>query len=246
MHPEFRAGTTRALPLIAGLAPFALLLGATIADSDTPLAGWVGTFLGIGGSAHLAVLNLAGQNAGIAAAVLTGLLINARLTVYAASMGPDWRSESRTFRMIAALSLVDPNWALARGRYDEPGSPADKRNYFIGVTLALWGAWVVLVTVGVLAGHSLPSGLGLEVVVPLCLAALAVPHLRTRGGQAAAVAGGVVAVLTLHWPNGTGLLAALAAGTVAGLVADRPTVLAVVPDKDPGDCVGADCLEAAA
>ncbi|MFM2076504.1 MAG: hypothetical protein RJA49_394, partial [Actinomycetota bacterium] len=54
--PATRAGMLAMLPLIAGYLPFALVVGAAVAEHGTPWAGWAGSWLIYGGSAHLATV----------------------------------------------------------------------------------------------------------------------------------------------------------------------------------------------
>ena len=87
-----------------------------------PLAGWAGSWLIFGGSAHLAAIRTLDQ-AGAVAAILTGLLINARLLVYSASLARRWRGQPRWFRVAAAGLIIDPTWAAAErhaGRLHRP------------------------------------------------------------------------------------------------------------------------------
>ena len=74
--------------------------------------------------------------------------------------------------------------------------------------------------VGAMVGPRL-DGLDLQIVVPLCLLALVGSALRDAASRRVVAAAAVVAFLTVHWPSGTGLLAAIAAGALAGLVHDR-------------------------
>jgi predicted branched-subunit amino acid permease len=81
--------------------------------------------------------------------------------------------------------------------------------------------WSALIAVGAIAGGRLDS-LRLDVVVPLCLATLVGPMLRDRGGRAAVVAAASVATLGSRLPAGAVLLAAIAAGALAGAAFHAP------------------------
>ena len=50
------AGAAAMAPLVVAYAPFALVIGSTVATLDQPVAGWAGSWLIYGGSAHLAAL----------------------------------------------------------------------------------------------------------------------------------------------------------------------------------------------
>ncbi len=78
-------------PVIVAYVPFALVVGASIASSAQPWAAWAGTWLVYGGAAHLALLDVLAHGGGWLPAAAVGLLVNVRLTAYAAAMAPAWR-----------------------------------------------------------------------------------------------------------------------------------------------------------
>ena len=110
------------------------------------LAGWSGSWLIYGGSAHLAVLR--SLDAGLLVAVVTGLLINARLLVYSASLARRWHDQPRWFRVVARR---------AHHRPDVGGSRAPRRRRCIrrrpatvlpGAGVVLGVGWSTLIAVG--------------------------------------------------------------------------------------------------
>jgi predicted branched-subunit amino acid permease len=121
------AGVLAMLPMVAGLAPFALVLGSAIANHATPVAGWAGIWPIFSGSAHLIVLQVVDEGGGASLAIASGLLVNARVGVYSASLAARWRGQPTWFRVVAAALLIDPTWALAEERSSRPGSAADQR-----------------------------------------------------------------------------------------------------------------------
>ena len=100
-------------PMVVVYVPFALLVGSAAASSANPLAAWLATWTIYGGAAHLAVLEVLAHGSGWVAAALVGLLVNARLSAYAAAMAPDWRSAPLARRALAGALLTDAPWALA-------------------------------------------------------------------------------------------------------------------------------------
>ena len=108
------AGARAMAPVVVGYVPFALLVGAHVATSADPLAAWLGTSTIYGGAAQLAVLDVLAGGGSVVAAALTGLLLQARLAVYAAALAPDWRSASLPSRLLAAFTLTDVPWALSQ------------------------------------------------------------------------------------------------------------------------------------
>jgi predicted branched-subunit amino acid permease len=219
---ELRRGAASSLALLVGFAPFALVIGATVAEHPSPSAGWAASWLIYGGSAHLAVLDLT-STGGVLVAVVTGIVINARLVIYSAALAPHWRTEPWTVRALMAPTIVDPTFALVEPRYREGGSRREKRAYYLGAALTLWFGWMALITVGMVAGGRVPAGVGLEVAVPICLTALVVPSLSSHPGRLAVFVAVVVAIAGSGWPAGSGLLAAIVGGALAGGIAERNT-----------------------
>jgi predicted branched-subunit amino acid permease len=213
-------GVTAMAPLVLAYAPFALVIGAVVRDVDPQLAGWAGSWLIFGGSAHLAALQGLADGTPVVA-VATALLVNTRLLVYGASMAPRWRDQPAWFRVIAPAMLIDPTWALAERHAGALVTPADQRRFFLAAALTLGVAWSAVMAAGVLVGDRLPH-IGLELAAPLCLIALIGPRLSDRRHRWAAVTAGLVAVVGSTWPAGTGIAAAIAAGTLAAHVAGAP------------------------
>lgn len=216
-----RAGVLAMAPMVLAYAPFALIIGSTVATVDEPVAGWAGSWLILGGSAHLAALQgIAGGGALLA--IATALLVNTRLLVYGMSMAPRWREQPRWFRLLAPALLIDPTWALA-ARQATAGkhlTPVEERQFFLATGLTLGAGWSATMGIGALLGDRLPD-IGLELAAPLCLIALVAVRLRDREHRAAAVGAAIVALMTTTWPGGAGTAAAIAAGVVAAQLGDR-------------------------
>jgi len=212
-----RDGVLAVAPIALGYVPFALVVGATVAEEHAGLGGWAGSWLIYGGSAHLAALRVL-HSSGALVAIVTGLLVNARMAVYSASLGRRWHAQPRWFRAVAAALVIDPTWALVM---DRPiGSAAAERRFFLGVGLTLGAVWSAAIGVGASIGARLHVA-SLEVVAPLCLVMLIAPRLRQRADRAAVLAGVVVAIAAHGLPSGTAVGLAIVAGWVAGELAER-------------------------
>jgi predicted branched-subunit amino acid permease len=205
--------------LLAGYIPFALVIGEIAAANGGPFAGWTGGWLIFGGSAHLAALRTL-DHAGAVAAILTGLLINARLVVYSASLARHWSGQPTWFRVAAAGLIIDPTWAVAEPHAAQCDDLREQRGYFMGVGLTLALGWTTAIAIGAVIGARLDS-IDLSIVIPLCLLGLLGAGLRRGGTRAVIFVAAAVALLTTSWPSGTGLLAAVVAGCVTGIVNER-------------------------
>jgi predicted branched-subunit amino acid permease len=217
---ELRRGALAMLPLLAGYTPFGLLIGVAVAANPTPAAGAAGAWLIFGGSAHLLVLQMTAAGAPVVVTALTGLLVNARVSVLSAGLAADWRGAPLRHRALAAALVLEPTWALAERRAAAGATAAERQAHHVGAGVVLAAGWAALIGTGAVLGARLESQ-ALQVLGPACLVALVGPHLRGRSGAAAATAAAAVALGTLSWPAGTGLLAAMAAGTVAAALAGR-------------------------
>jgi predicted branched-subunit amino acid permease len=218
---EARRGAMAMAPMLIGYAPFAAVVGATVAAQQERLAAWAGTWLIYSGAAQLAVLGALGSGSGLALTVAAGMIVNARLLVYSAALAPHWRTEQRWVRTLAAALLTDAVWALASRRYSEPGTPSQRRWYYFGAALTLWSGWVAMVTAAAMLGDRFKVDLGLGLAAPLCLLFLVAPALRTSGGRASAGAAALVALGAEVVAVDAGLVAAVSAGSVAGLLMER-------------------------
>ena len=214
------AGVMAMVPMVAGLAPFALVLGSVIAEHSTPLAGWAGTWPIFSGSAHLIVLRVVDDGGGAPLAIASGLLVNARLGIYSASLAARWKGQPSWFRVVAAPLLIDPTWALAEERLSRPGSATDHRRYYLGAGITLAVGWAMMVTAGMVVGRHFRGAFGLDLAVPLCLVALMGPRLGRWSDAGVVATAGLVAAMTAGWLPGTGLLLAIAAGVAVGRLGD--------------------------
>jgi len=207
------AGAAAMAPFVIAYIPFAVVIGSTAATVDQPFAGWAGSWLIYGGSAHLAALQSLAAGS-VVLAIVTGLLVQARLLVYGAGVAPLWRDQPTWFRALAPAFLVDPTWALAARHAATDPTPGEQRRFFLGAGVTLGIGWSGAMAVGVLMGARIPH-VGFDLAAPLCLIALVGPRLRDRGHRVAAVSAALTFVPASGWPFGSGVLAAIVAGAVA-------------------------------
>lgn len=212
---EFRRGAVAMLPLLAGVAPFACLVGVAISASAHPAAAWTGVWLVFAGTAQLTAVQLVGSGAGVLAAAATALVVNARLAVLSLTLAPHWRGTRLSSRLVAAATVVDPTWFVAMPRFAEGGDPAAGRRYYYGASLALWIGWPAMVTMAMLAGTAVPPEAGLELLAPVSLMAMVARPARTRRGIVTVAAAATAALASSSLPSSLALLTAVAAGVLA-------------------------------
>lgn len=219
MPSPVRDGVAAMLPLVIAYAPFAIVIGTTAAERGTPLAGWAGSWLIYGGSAHLAALRTL-DGGGWAMAIATGVLINARLLVYSAGLARRWTHQPRWFRFVAAGLIIDPTFAAGERFADGCASATDQRRHFIAMAVTLGLGWSAAIGAGALLGSRV-GGIDVGIVVPLCLVSIVGSALRVPASRVVVVVAAVLAICAGAMPAGTGLLLAIAGGAAAGCLWDR-------------------------
>lgn len=223
LHPAVAAGVRDSLPVLAGVVPFAIAIGAAVAASSMDdFAGWTGSFLVWAGSAHLAAVTLLGSGSSWLAALVTGLAINARFAVYSATLSPLFGGQPAWFRWTAPHFLVDQSFALALSRSpEERQDPAWFRRYYLALAATITLFWVPSIAVGVLAGPVIPESWPIEFAGPAALISLLAPGIRNQPALAAAVVGAVVCVALLPVAGSGAVILAAVVGIGAGALTER-------------------------
>jgi 4-azaleucine resistance transporter AzlC len=179
------------------------------------------------GSSQFAALAVLAAGGGAPAAIIAGILLNARYGPMGVALAPSL--EGGALRRAAhGQAMIDASWAMASlggGRFDP--------SFMVGATLPSYPMWVAGTAIGVFAGDLIgdPDRLGLDAMFPaFFLALLAGGELRS-GRRAVAVAclGAAIALVMVPLvPPGVPVIAASAAallglgGAGAERDVDRP------------------------
>ena len=194
------------VPAAAALgASFGVLARAAHLDAAAAIVMSATTFAG---SAQVAAVSVLGAGGGVAAAVVAGLLLNARYAPIGITIAQSFRGNVLT-RLMESQLVVDESWALAGG-----GTKRFDRRVFLVVGLMLWVAWTGGTAAGALLGRALgdPSALGLDGAFAAIFIALLAMQLRDRRRVAAAAGGAVIAAALIpSAPAGMPIIAATAA-----------------------------------
>jgi predicted branched-subunit amino acid permease len=166
------------------------------------------------GGAQFAALYIVLGGGGPAAAVLAGLVLNARMLPFGFAVA-DVLDLPWPARLAGSHLVVDESVAFALAQRD----PARRRAAFLACGALLFVVWNAGSVAGVLAGKAVgnPRALGLDAASPMVLLALVLPALREPRARRAALAGAAVALAaTPFLPGGLPVLLALLGLAAAG------------------------------
>ncbi|GGR80540.1 hypothetical protein GCM10010169_25920 [Micromonospora fulviviridis] len=213
MRTAYRTGDARLLRDVAAIGAAMLAVGASFGAVAVAagLPAWATLAMSVlvyAGGAQFMAVGLVAAGSPLAA-VLAGLLLNARHLPFGLALGGAL-GPGRRQRLLGSHLMTDEATAFALAR---PAGPGRRRAFWLaGVLLFL--AWNAGTGLGVLAGGAVgdPGALGLDAAFPAGLAALLLPSLRDRETRRVALTGAGLAVLaTPLLPAGLPVLLALAA-----------------------------------
>jgi predicted branched-subunit amino acid permease len=214
------SGVRAIAPLVAGLAPLALTVGATGARADIPiLAAWLSSALLYGASGQLTWMEVLDAGGPAALAVAAPVIVNLQMLLYGTAMRPYWASESRRWRVASSHLLVGPVFAVASSHHPTEPDPRLRRRFYGAAAMTLWVAWVGLTGIGAALG-GLPSVPGLVLLTPLVMLSLALRAVVDSATTAALVVAAVLAVVGIGLPFDLGSVGAGIAGVTAGMAVD--------------------------
>ncbi len=213
----FRQGLQDALPSVAGLMPFGLIVGAasTAAGMDPWLAMAMSVIL-FAGASQLAAMGLMLQSAPPVIVVATVLVVNLRFMMYSAAVAPYFRGVSTPKKWLLAYGLTDHLFALLTTRFDPDRPSPHIVSYYGAAALVTWFAWNVMVAIGIFAGTLLPKSWSIDFAIPLVFLALVMSALNSRAHWWTAAIAGVAAYFTAALPMKLGLIAAAVIGVMVG------------------------------
>ena len=218
----FWKGARDSMVVAPSFLPFGVVCGvASVSAGLSTGAALALPALVYGGSSQ-AVLTQFMQDAGsLWVAVLSGCVVNLRMAVYSAALSSQVRGYSVAKRMLVAAFLVDYSFAFVQKRQHERPQDPHLIGYYFGLSAVLWPCWVLFCVIGVFAGNIVPSSWQLEFAIPLSFIAICASSVRSAPMLAAACVGGIASVLLFALPLKLGLIAACAAGLLAGVATEK-------------------------
>jgi predicted branched-subunit amino acid permease len=217
------SGVRAIAPLVVGLAPLALTVGATAARADLPaLVGWASSAFLYGASGQLTWIEVLHGGGPAALAVMATVLVNLQMLLYGTAMRTYWVSESRWWRVAAAQLLVGPVFAVATRHHRTEPDREVRRRFYMAAGLTLWTAWLGMTGIGYAVG-GLPSVPVLALVTPLVMLTLALRAVVDAATGAALIVAAALAVAGIGLPYNLGSVGAAIAGVLTGIAVDSRT-----------------------
>jgi len=219
---DFNRGLRASMPVLIGLVPAALVLGAqSTAKGITPVAVPLMTGLNFAGGSEFAAVGLWTSPPHLLLIAGVTLLVNSRHLVMGATLAPWLRHLPRRRVLPALFLMVDESWAmaLADAKTREQRAPASgfSMSYFLGVSTALYASWVIFTALGALTGPVLGDmhRWGLDMAFPAIFLALLRGMWKSLGAAVPWLASLAVAAGTFLTVDGAWYVPA---GALAGIV----------------------------
>lgn len=224
LHRIAVEGARDMTPMVIGIVPFALAIGAAISASSMSSAqGLASAPVILAGSAQLAMVQMLDAGTAPLVVIVSALAINARILLYAAALAPWFSGQSRSRRLLLAMPVVDQMHFTCTPRFERGDLDASGRvAYYTGAAAWLVLAWLGTQAAAITVGARLPESLGLELAAPLAMAGLLAKALTNRATVVAGVVAGVVAVAGVGLPMHSSLLVAMVVGIAAGRADTAP------------------------
>ena len=221
--PSFLRGARLALPIILGYLAVSFAFGV-LADR-AGLAPWQAALMGIfvfAGSGQLITVDLLLAGVAAPSIVVTNLIVNLRHLLMSAAVTPYLGAWPKSAQAAFCFELTDETFALHMSRFPK-GVDAGE---IFGINVASHAAWAGGGWIGAAMGASIgdTGAFGFDYALPAMFIALLLPHCAIpRRLLAAAIAGGIATLLTLHGLQDWSVIAStvIAASLVTAVIAMR-------------------------
>lgn len=229
--------------MLVGAAPFGVIFGTLVPANM--VANWQGQLMSLSvfaGSSQFIAIGLMGQHTGMLVIWLATFIVNLRHNLYSATLLPHVAHLPSRWRWLLGVLLTDETFAVVDAHYRRHPGHSLGHWYFLGSGLAMYVNWQFWTLIGLVFGSAFPQlqSLGLDFAMVATFIAIVVPQLKRRPQLAAALTAGAVAWLLRELPYKLGLLAAIAAGVVVGMLFSRgEETPATVPSPSPSSAAEA-------
>lgn len=223
IRSELWRGIKGCIPVLLGIIPYALVLGAQAAQKglsviEVPLM----TGLNFAGGSEFAAIQLWTSPPHIVLIVAITFLVNSRHLLMGAAIAPFLRHLPKRKALPALFAMTDESWALgladAKARAERGLQPAFSLPYYLGTALVFYVAWVAFTTLGAALGPVLGDveAYGFDMAFPAVFLVLMAGMWKGFAAARPWLVSLVVAALTYLFVPGAWYVAA---GAVSGLIA---------------------------
>ena len=179
MFSEMRRGVLTALPVLLGIFPLGVILGAQAAHvGQAPITTLLMTGINLAGGSEFAALALWSAVPPILMIVISTFLINSRHIVLGTALAPYVRHEGGFRIALIYFLMCDETWALSMQDIQRRNLEAKPFafHFYLGVGLALWICWWFSCFLGAAIGSSIGdlNKLGFSIALPATFIALAI------------------------------------------------------------------------
>ncbi|QOF70721.1 AzlC family ABC transporter permease [Aminobacter sp. SR38] len=220
---EFWRGMRSCTPVLLGIVPYALVLGAQAAQKGlSPVEVPLMTGLNFAGGSEFAAIQLWTSPPHVLLIVAITFLVNSRHLLMGAALAPFLRHLPRRKVFPALFLMCDESWALgladARKRAAAGLGPAFSLPYYAGASIPFYLAWVVFTGLGGALGPVLGDveAYGFDMAFPAVFLVLLAGMWRGVAAARPWLVSLVVAALVYLLVPGAWYVAA---GALSGLVA---------------------------
>jgi predicted branched-subunit amino acid permease len=219
----FREAVRASAPAMPGIFAWGVVAGMAMMQSGLTLWQALGmTLIVFAGSAQLAALPLMAANAPAVLVFLTGLVVNLRFVIFAASLGPHFAHLSWRQRLFYGYLNNDLMMGFFPQRFPAytVAHTSGKVGYFAGVCYPNWLTWQAGSVAGILLASQVPASWGIGFAGTLALLAVMIPLVVNAAALGGVIVAGAVGVAAYGLPYKLGMLLALVAGMATASVID--------------------------
>ncbi len=237
MFSEIRRGMLTSTPLVVGLMPLALILGAQASQvGQSPLTALLMTFINFAGGSEFAALGLWDMVPPVLMIAFSTFLINSRLIILGTALAPYIRDEGGFRIAFVYFLMCDETWALAMQDIQRRNMEAKPFSFFfyMGLGVPVWLTWWSSTFVGAVVGNTIGdmSSFGFNMALPATFIGLAVAMRPKKSIAYIPIAiSFIVSALTAKYGNpnycvGAGALCGLIAAWTIRIIQERLGLIA--------------------
>lgn len=215
-----QAASTAILPT----STWALVTGVAMVKSGlTEVMAVTMTLLVYAGSAQLTSLPLIASGAPLWLIFIAGFIVNLRFVIFSAILQPYFHQISWPKRLALGYFTTDMAFVVFIPRFGEVPIRGTREQlwFFIGAIGLGWFVWQISAIVGIYLGALVPASWSLDFAAMLALLAIGISLIKNTPMLVSVLAAGFVAWIGQMLPLRAGLAAAVLAGILAGICAER-------------------------